>query len=242
MQLKRHQKGFTLVEIAVVLVIIGLLLGGVLKGQELISSARVRNLADQQAGIQAAYFGFIDRYRAIPGDMPQPDADNAIQANVTTGGSTGSGGTGANGVIDPNWTEINAVWEHLSKAEFIQGNYDGSGDQSTADTSPTNVFNGILLLVNDDGYADSATASGSSPPSRLLLYMGRYIPADIARELDVKLDDAEPASGSLRNSTSTSPFGPLATSDTACTKTANSEEIWNVDVNPPSCVPVYLMR
>ena len=54
----RKQAGFTLVEIAIVLVIIGLLLGGILKGQELINSARVRNLADQNSGVQAAYFGF----------------------------------------------------------------------------------------------------------------------------------------------------------------------------------------
>ena len=64
----KQQTGFTLVEIAIVLVIIGLLLGGILKGQELINSARVRNLADQNSGVQAAYFGFIDRYRQVPGD------------------------------------------------------------------------------------------------------------------------------------------------------------------------------
>ncbi|HVS27365.1 MAG TPA: prepilin-type N-terminal cleavage/methylation domain-containing protein, partial [Burkholderiales bacterium] len=49
----RKQSGFTLIEIAIVLVIIGLLLGGVLKGQELITSARVRNLISQQDGIKA---------------------------------------------------------------------------------------------------------------------------------------------------------------------------------------------
>ena len=63
--MRQQQKGFTLVEIAIVLVIIGLLLGGILKGQELINSARVRNLADSTTGIQAAYFGFIDRYRRL---------------------------------------------------------------------------------------------------------------------------------------------------------------------------------
>ena len=61
-------RGFTLIEIAIVLVIIGLLLGGVLKGQELITGARVRNLISQQDGIKAAFFGFQDRFRALPGD------------------------------------------------------------------------------------------------------------------------------------------------------------------------------
>jgi prepilin-type N-terminal cleavage/methylation domain-containing protein len=69
MKTRAAQGGFTLVEIAIVLVIIGLLLGGILKGQELITSARVRNLADQASAVQAAYYGFVDRYHAIPGDM-----------------------------------------------------------------------------------------------------------------------------------------------------------------------------
>ena len=56
--MKHSQRGFTLIEIAIVLVIIGLLLGGILKGQELITSARVRNLANQIDGVKAAYFGF----------------------------------------------------------------------------------------------------------------------------------------------------------------------------------------
>src|SRR3972149_4625959 len=64
----RKQTGFTLIEIAIVLVIIGLLLGGVLKGQELITSARVRNLISQQDGVKAAYFGFLDRFRSLPRD------------------------------------------------------------------------------------------------------------------------------------------------------------------------------
>ncbi len=57
----RNQRGFTLVEIAIVLVIIGLLLGGVLKGQEMITNAKVRNLADQGSSIKAAYYAFQDR-------------------------------------------------------------------------------------------------------------------------------------------------------------------------------------
>ncbi|HYJ20307.1 MAG TPA: prepilin-type N-terminal cleavage/methylation domain-containing protein, partial [Burkholderiales bacterium] len=52
--MNRKQQGFTLIEIAIVLVIIGLLLGGILKGQELITSARVRNLISQQDGVKAA--------------------------------------------------------------------------------------------------------------------------------------------------------------------------------------------
>ncbi len=75
------QKGFTLIEIAIVLVIIGLLLGGVVKGQEMISSSRARSVISQQDGIKAAFFGFQDRYRALPGDY------GAADSNINCGAS-----------------------------------------------------------------------------------------------------------------------------------------------------------
>ena len=64
----KAQRGFTLVEIAIVLVIIGLLLGGILKGQEMITQAKIKNVMADYSGISAAYHGYQDRYRAIPGD------------------------------------------------------------------------------------------------------------------------------------------------------------------------------
>src|SRR5438132_6984174 len=92
--MKTRQTGFTLIEIAIVLVIIGLLLGGVLKGQELITGARVRNLISQQDGVKAAYFGFLDRFRALPGDY-----SNAVATitNITTPGACGGTGASAPG-------------------------------------------------------------------------------------------------------------------------------------------------
>src|SRR5215510_8757466 len=83
-------KGFTLIEIAIVLVIIGLLLGGVLKGQELITGARVRNLISQQDGIKAAFFGFQDRYRALPGDY----ASASTNINCGAGSCVNGNGNG----------------------------------------------------------------------------------------------------------------------------------------------------
>ena len=87
---RKYARGFTLIEIAIVLVIIGLLLGGILKGQELITSARVRNLISQQDGVKAAFFGFQDRFRALPGDYT---AATTNIANVTGGGVCGLAAT-----------------------------------------------------------------------------------------------------------------------------------------------------
>ena len=89
--MRQMQHGFTLIEIAIVLVIIGLLLGGVLKGQELITSARVRNLIQQQDGVKAAYFGFLDRFRALPGDYANATSTIAGVASGTAGCGNGDG-------------------------------------------------------------------------------------------------------------------------------------------------------
>ena len=69
--MKRSQSGFTLIEIAIVLVIIGLLLGGVLKGQELINGARVKNLAMDFKNIPVLVYGYQDKFKALPGDDVQ---------------------------------------------------------------------------------------------------------------------------------------------------------------------------
>ncbi len=66
--MKSQQSGFTLVEIAIVLVIIGLLLGGILKGQELINSAKVKNLANDFRTIPTYIYAYQDKFKNLPGD------------------------------------------------------------------------------------------------------------------------------------------------------------------------------
>ena len=203
----KKQSGFTLVEIAIVLVIIGLLLGGILKGQELINSARVRNMADQNSGIQAAYFGFIDRYRQVPGDWAALPAAQAIgDATVTLGGN-------GNGRIDNDITEAAAVFSQLSKSNFLGGGFTpatlatapgNEGDYIANIASPVNAFNGALILTRNAGY------SGANS-TRLNLHMGVNVPVSIARELDIKVDDGLPNTGVLRM---TIPDGTDTTFDT----------------------------
>ena len=123
----RLRSGFTLIEVAIALVIIGLLLAGVIKGQELITGARVRNIVAQHDGIRAAYMGFMDRFRVPPGDYSAAAAN--ITGLSTACGVAGNPGSGnGDGRIDTAGGEYILAWEHLSKAGFLHGAYNCSGN------------------------------------------------------------------------------------------------------------------
>jgi prepilin-type N-terminal cleavage/methylation domain-containing protein len=188
-----RQKGFTLIEIAIVLVIIGLLLGGVLKGQELITAARVRNIAAQMDGVKIAYLGFQDRYRVLPGDMTTAAANAAIPG--TPAGCTGGTGCG-NGKVDAD--EVFVVWAQLSKSGFITGSYTGIVTDTTpsAANNPQNPYGGYLQLINDAKYDD---ATDPAQPAVMNIKTGGLIPSGVLAELDRKIDDGAPLTGVFRS-------------------------------------------
>lgn len=222
--MKTNQSGFTLIEIAIVLVIIGLLLGGVLKGQELITSARVRNLIAQQDGIKAAYFGFLDRYRALPGDY------SAASSNIK-GVAAGAVGNGdGDGQIELVNESVRA-WDHLSKAGFITGSYTYAAvGEAVSDTNtPKNPYAGYLQLVYDNNYG--AEVAGSS---RHNLKTGNQIPVAILAEVDRKIDDGKPYSGAFQFSDYAGPGGTAPTVAECITGAAGSEQ-WNVAGESNNC-------
>jgi prepilin-type N-terminal cleavage/methylation domain-containing protein len=190
---RTKQTGFTLIEIAIVLVIIGLLLGGVLKGQELITSARVRNIIQNQDGVKAAYFGFLDRYRALPGDYSAAKANIPNCAACKDGDNNGQILVSTSGA-DTGTLESISVWEHLSKAGFITGSYIYAGTPAATNT-PVNPYGVLVQLIYDTAYQDGAAATG---PLRHNLKTGNNIPSDILAEVDRKVDDGLATGGQLR--------------------------------------------
>jgi prepilin-type N-terminal cleavage/methylation domain-containing protein len=192
MQTKRQQSGFTLVEIAIVLVIIGLLLGGILKGQEMITQARIKNVINDFNGITAAYFSYQDRYRAIPGD------DGGAPARWTLT-AAGTSPTPSNGVVDGAWNdavgampvETRLFWWNLRSAGFIPGPT-AVADIAQAAAQPTNAFGSLIGAMNGAG-AGGATMSLSG-----LIICSSGIPDKVAIAVDTQMDDQNAGTGSLR--------------------------------------------
>ena len=217
--MKQRQSGFTLVEIAIVLVIIGLLLGGILKGQELINNAKVRNVADQQNSIKAAFFAFQDRFRAIPGDYSQAAANIPGAANPATP---------SNSIIDTAAEQVQA-WQQLTAAGFIScSDCTGVGAAVGPANSPKNAFNGVMALMTDTAYNDAAVAVG---PARTNLKSGKNIPSNVLAEVDRKIDDGNPRTGTFRFST----WADAAPNPAEATCAAVNTDIW-IALNPdPNC-------
>ena len=167
----QRQQGFTLVEIAIVLVIIGLLLGGVLKGQSLIDSAKAKNIIQQANALSAAVSAYQDKFHALPGD-------DAMATSHLSGATV-------NGNGDGQITEYLSAPQHLALAGFITGKYNGSTDHMTSaqggavyiynDAVGGRAGNGIrfdnlpdtlaqqLDAALDDGVADTGSVRASAP-------------------------------------------------------------------------------
>jgi prepilin-type N-terminal cleavage/methylation domain-containing protein len=122
-RIRKDQAGFTLVEIAIVMVIIGLLIGGVLKGQAMIENAKVKRVVKQADELRAAVMIFYDKFGVYPGD----------------GNTATVPPSGGNGRI--TGTEVYALFRDLGRAGLISGTYNGTSDQ------PKHAFGGNVNLV-----------------------------------------------------------------------------------------------
>ena len=191
--MKNNQGGFTLVEIAIVLVIIGLLLGGVLKGQELITQAKIKNVANDFNGMSAAIYGYQDRYKRFPGDDNQAAAR---WANTVSGNGDGAVGVAGAAVLPgllqcagaDAGTENCRFWQHLRLSGFVGGATDTT-------IAPQNAAGGVLQAQNG--------ALGLSG----LVICSSNLSGKIANAIDAQFDDGMPGTGQVRGTNAPAALG-----------------------------------
>lgn len=183
----KKQSGFTLIELAIVLVIIGLLLGGVLKGQELINSAKVKNFSADFRNIPVFIYAYQDKFKALPGD----DAGVVAHVNGTVTTGTGVG----NGQLDGRWNDASAAssetalfWQHVRLAGLAQG----STTVGATDYFPKNADGGEIGI--EAGRTSSEAIVGIRGTYVICSkgILGKYV-----KQLDITMDNGDTATGSM---------------------------------------------
>jgi len=202
MKLSRKQSGFTLIEIAIVLVIIGLLLGGVLKGQELINSAKVKNFATDFKSVPLFIYGYQDKFKALPGDDAKYTTNigaAATAAGVTAIVVTGAGTTLGNGRLEGSYNSVTltdetiAFWQHVRLANLAAG---PTAFAAISDT-PTNADGGRI------GVQSTVPITGMTGS---YFVCSEGIQGKFAKQLDTTMDDGNTAAGSMRTAVAVQPW------------------------------------
>jgi len=163
-----NSRGFTLVEIAIVMVIIGLLIGGILKGRQMIRNAKAKRIVKMADELRASWNSFYDRYGLYPGDENN--------RNVPSGDRHNGNG---NGRVEGS--EIYYLFEDLQKAGFISGTFNGTSDL------PKHSFGGRVCII----YAN-INRTGYKHWIRF-----ENVPWDICQQIDIKYDDGIYNKGSI---------------------------------------------
>jgi prepilin-type N-terminal cleavage/methylation domain-containing protein len=173
-----RQSGFTLVEIAIVLVIIGLILGGVLKGQVLVDNAKYKNFVKQVESYRAGVYTFQDTYRGLPGDL----------LNVSALDSAAVAGDG-DGLIEGAFCDISSeetckVWSHLRYAGIISGDPTDVG----VTASPTHTYGGVVSSIGTGSWANGVNE---------IKILTKGIPGEVAQRYDNEFDDGDASTGDV---------------------------------------------
>ncbi len=203
--------GFTLIEISIVLIIIGLLLGGVLKGQTMVKNSKIKRIAADGQAFVAATNAYLDSYWALPGDDPNTVARWGATITAGNGGGTiGPGAASATAIFFPALANLATAENslaigHLRCAELLKGN---CAIPATIADLPKNAVGGHIGI--DDGNAPEDPMLGFTTK----VICQSNIEPDYAMVYDTQFDDGDPATGDIRASslnTYTTADAPAAT-------------------------------
>lgn len=238
---KHSEQGFTLVELAIVMIIIGILIGGVLKGQELINNARVQATVAQVKGIDGALSTFRDMYRGLPGDITRvstriPNCTGACNRDGSGDNRIGdaAGANSLGGALGDLNNENGAAWAQLIAADVLTG-------VTVASASNVAVEIGVTIPEAEmgGGIEIGYTLAGNLPAmtDNSVVRRGHYLLLDEsgdqattattgsmtpnqAERIDVKLDDGRPNTGSVRA------IGSAGNADTDCADATGAAGIY----------------
>ena len=222
---RNRQQGFTLVEIGVVLIIIGLLLGAVLKGRELIASAQVNKLIRDMTGYKAAITLFRDRYRLMPGD-------SSTAAMTVGNGAVNCVGEWCDDGVISHPGDMSIVNNHLLAAGFY------SGPALTAVAGKWPHSTGYLLnpagepiyLHHTMSYLTPSGAEGNwNTDWRTLVQTSGKLSSKFLGEVDRRVDDGNGWTGVMRAATHTWAFGGRYIDTGACVNATTG--VW-IESNP----------
>lgn len=255
------RRAFSLVELSIVLVILGLLVGGVLAGKSLIHAATLRDMSADAAKYRTAYFAFRDKYFGIPGDITNATGfwgiadgtgDDSTCWNAAGAGTATCNGDG-NGQIGATNGENFRFWKHLSNAGLVEGNFTGVSsaldstkfggfNEQNTPTGLNSTFWGPTTLVSSsastsyfDGTYGNLLQLGGYRTMTASNYTPKITPQDMWN-IDTKLDDGKPASGKWRTR--------LVANSVACTDAANSADLdadYDFDDAAKLCTGMYLL-
>ncbi|MFZ4542093.1 MAG: type II secretion system protein [Rickettsiales bacterium] len=239
--MQNSHQGFSLVELSIVLVILGLLVGGILSGQSLIRASQLRGITTEQQRHFAAIHTFRDKYFMLPGDMNNATSfwgkDNVnCAAHTGTVATPGTCNGDADGQFDM-WDENYRLWQHLANAGLIEGSFLGYVSPATSATTPTIASQVPTSKVSSNAYWTAAYISqlgtinhefgyAAVPDirSNYVLLSNRssgwwlnpnVLKPEEAWNIDTKTDDGKPFTGSVRSSNWNSAVASCLESNTA---------------------------
>lgn len=258
-------RAFSLVELSVVLIILGLLTGGILAGQSLIRAAEIRTITQDVEQIQSALKAFRDQYRSLPGDMP-----NATDLWGIAGGTTGNDNAcytvessdkrTCNGNDDElinsgysstTFAERGRAWQHLANAGLIEGQYTGYMYPFATETRIGGQNAKASMLKGT--HWNLAWVGPNATPTRYYTTVGFHsleLTKDIrgsevrrdlltpqeAWNIDVKLDDGKPSTGNVVGAKKDYSYAPNCTTST----NADTAE-YNLTVSSKECFPEFML-